>query len=205
MRVDPAAALPAVRTDRGRLEQTLLNLAVNARDAMPQGGSLTIATGVVDLPVGDPRLHTGVDPGCFVELAVSDTGMGMSAEVAARIFEPFYTTKPIGRGTGLGLSTVYGIVTGAGGCNVVDSAEGAGATFRIYLPAVTRGLSPWWLRGSRCLAPWVMGRGSWSWTTSGLCWRSRRGFCGGAAMPRWRRTRGRKHCRWRLPTGLSCC
>ena len=136
VRVDPAAALPAVRTDRGRLEQTLLNLAVNARDAMPQGGSLTIATGVVDLPVGDPRLHTGVDPGCFVELAVSDTGMGMSAEVAARIFEPFYTTKPIGRGTGLGLSTVYGIVTGAGGCIVVDSAEGAGATFRIYLPAV---------------------------------------------------------------------
>ena len=138
VRVDPAAALPAVRTDRGRLEQALLNLAVNARDAMPEGGSLTIATGVVDLPVGDPRLHTGVDPGSFVELAVSDTGMGMSAEVAARIFEPFYTTKPIGRGTGLGLSTVYGIVTGAGGCIVVDSAEGAGATFRIYLPAVAR-------------------------------------------------------------------
>ena len=136
VRVDPAAALPAVCTDRGRLEQVLLNLAVNARDAMPEGGSLTIATGVVDLPVGDPRLHTGVDPGLFVGLAVSDTGMGMSAEVAARIFEPFYTTKPIGRGTGLGLSTVYGIVTGAGGCISVESAVGAGATFHIYLPAV---------------------------------------------------------------------
>ena len=136
VRVDPAAALPAVCTDRGRLEQMLLNLAVNARDAMPEGGALTIATGTVDLPVGDPRLHTGVDPGWFVELVVSDTGMGMSAAVAARIFEPFYTTKPIGRGTGLGLSTVYGIVTGAGGCISVESAEGAGATFRIYLPAV---------------------------------------------------------------------
>lgn len=135
MRVDPAAALPAVRTDRGRMEQVLLNLAVNARDAMPEGGSLTIATSAVDLPVGDPRLRSGIDPGRFVELAVSDTGTGMSADVAAHVFEPFFTTKPAGQGTGLGLSTVYGIVTGDGGCIGVDSAEGAGTTFRVYLPA----------------------------------------------------------------------
>jgi two-component system, cell cycle sensor histidine kinase and response regulator CckA len=142
VRVDPAAALPAVRADRGRLEQVLLNLVVNARDAMPEGGSLRIATGVVDLPVGDSRLHTGVDPGLFAELAVSDTGTGMSAEVAARIFEPFFTTKPVGQGTGLGLATVYGIVTGAGGCIGVDSAAGAGTTFRIYLPAAGGSAAP---------------------------------------------------------------
>jgi CheY-like chemotaxis protein len=135
IRVAPAGALPAVRIDRGRMEQVLLNLAINARDAMPDGGSLTMATGVVDLAVGDARLHSGVDPGPFVELAVSDTGTGMSAQVAARIFEPFFTTKPVGQGTGLGLATVYGIVTGAGGCIGVDSAAGAGTTFHVYLPA----------------------------------------------------------------------
>ena len=118
------------------MEHVVLNLAVNARDAMPEGGSLTIATGVVDLPVGDHRLHTGVDPGLFVELAISDTGTGMNAEVVAHIFEPFLTTKLVGLGTGLGLATVYGIITAAGGCLGVDSAEGAGTTFRIYLPAV---------------------------------------------------------------------
>jgi PAS domain S-box-containing protein len=142
LRLDTAPDLPAVRTDRGRMEQVLLNLAVNARDAMPEGGSLRIATAVVDLAVGDPRLRTGVDPGRFVELAVTDTGAGMSAEVAARIFEPFFTTKPLGHGTGLGLSTVYGIVTGAGGCIDVDSAIGTGTTFRIYLPAAGASAGP---------------------------------------------------------------
>jgi PAS domain S-box-containing protein len=142
IRVAPAAALPAVRIDRGRMEQVLLNLAINARDAMPDGGSLTMATGVVDLAVGDARLHSGVDPGPFVELAVSDTGTGMSAQVAARIFEPFFTTKPVGQGTGLGLATVYGIVTGAGGCIGVDSAAGAGTTFHVYLPAAAAPAAP---------------------------------------------------------------
>jgi PAS domain S-box-containing protein len=135
VRVEPAAALPAVHADRGRMEQVLLNLAVNARDAMPEGGVLTITTGVAELLVGDARLATGTDPGRFVELAVSDTGTGMSETVAAHIFEPFFTTKPHERGTGLGLATVYGIITGAGGCLGVDSAPGAGTTFRLYLPA----------------------------------------------------------------------
>ena len=135
LRIDPAANLPAIRADRGQIGQILLNLAVNARDAIPQSGTMTIATSLSELG-GDARLQPGVSPGRYVELTVSDTGIGMSAEVAARIFEPFFSTKSAGKGTGLGLSTVQAIVTEAGGAVTVESDEGAGTTFRLYFPAI---------------------------------------------------------------------
>jgi two-component system cell cycle sensor histidine kinase/response regulator CckA len=135
LRVESAPGLPAIEADRGQLEQVLLNLAINARDAMPEGGILTIGTRAVDRGEGAAGLNPDLSPGRYAELAVGDTGTGMSPEVAERIFEPFFTTKPRDQGTGLGLATVYGIVTGAGGSMSVESEEGAGTTFRLYFPA----------------------------------------------------------------------
>jgi PAS domain S-box-containing protein len=126
------ADVPDVIGDRGQLEQVLLNLALNARDAMSEGGALTISTRPAEFDTERSRLHPGIGQGRYVELAVSDTGIGMSTEVQARIFDRFYTTKPAG--TGLGLSTVHGIVAGLGGIIEVDSAIGTGTTFRIFLP-----------------------------------------------------------------------
>ena len=137
MRLDLAAGLPDIYADPGRLGQILLNLSVNARDAMPQGGTLTIATTsryLSDQAAG--RLGQHIRPGQYVEVTVTDTGTGMSPEVVSRIFEPFFTTKEIDRGTGLGLSTVYGIVAQAGGAITVDSQPGAGTVFRVFIPAV---------------------------------------------------------------------
>jgi signal transduction histidine kinase len=132
--VHSGASVPAIRADKGHIEQVLINLAVNARDAMPGGGTLTIQPGLAYLGEEYTRLHPEVRPGHYVELSVSDTGVGISPAVAARIFEPFFTTKPPGKGTGLGLATVHGVVTGAGGSLSVSSEQGAGTTFRAFFP-----------------------------------------------------------------------
>jgi two-component system, cell cycle sensor histidine kinase and response regulator CckA len=129
-------ALPTVQIDRGRVDQVLLNLAVNARDAMPGGGTLSVRTGVTDLDAAYCAAHTAARPGSYVVLTVSDTGTGMSAEVAARAFEPFFTTKPFGEGTGLGLATVHGVMSHAGGSVSVESQVGVGTVFRCYFPPV---------------------------------------------------------------------
>jgi two-component system cell cycle sensor histidine kinase/response regulator CckA len=126
--------LPFISIDRGQVEQVIMNLAVNARDAMPDGGELGIETSVFEIDEDDARLRA-LEPGTYVRLSVSDTGVGMSREVTTQAFEPFFTTKPTGEGTGLGLATVFGIVTQAGGEVSIDSEVGVGTTVRIHLPA----------------------------------------------------------------------
>ena len=138
-----APGLGAVRADPGQIEQVLINLAVNARDAMPRGGVLTIETAEVVLdPSDSPDSPHDLPPGQYVRLLVRDTGTGMSPEVLSRAFEPFFTTKPQGKGTGLGLATVFGIVKQSGGTVTAESVLGQGATFMIYLPRADGVRSP---------------------------------------------------------------
>ena len=140
--VEPAAGLPAFVADRGQVEQVVLNLAVNARDAMPGGGTVTVATRAAEFSAETGSADPGVRPGRYVELSVADTGKGISASVLPHLFEPFFTTKSLGQGTGLGLATVHGIASGAGGCVTVDSGEGQGTTFRVLFPAVAAPAPP---------------------------------------------------------------
>jgi two-component system cell cycle sensor histidine kinase/response regulator CckA len=135
LRLITAPYLPTVLADRGQIEQVLVNLALNARDAMPEGGILTFTTGTADLSEAPGTVWSGTRPGLCAKLTVSDTGRGMDAETMSRAFEPFFTTRPPGQGTGLGLSAVYGIVTKAGGGIAIDSEEGLGTSVHIYLPA----------------------------------------------------------------------
>ncbi|MFZ0827096.1 MAG: response regulator [Verrucomicrobiia bacterium] len=137
-----APGLPAVRADLGMMEQVIMNLSVNARDAMPKGGKLTVGTEVVTITNDDVQKNSEIRPGQYVCLSVSDTGCGIAPELLPRIFDPFFTTKEIGKGTGLGLATVYGTIKQHHGWVDVQSATGQGTTFRIFLPACADVLQP---------------------------------------------------------------
>src|SRR5262249_16859310 len=139
-RLDPA--LGAVRADASQIEQVILNLAVNSRDAMPSGGRVTIETRNVDQATVAKAIKGFVRPGGYIMLAVSDTGTGISENVRAHMFEPFFTTKEAGKGTGLGLATVYGIVNQSGGYIGVESAIDRGTTLKVFLPSAAQAVQP---------------------------------------------------------------
>jgi signal transduction histidine kinase/CheY-like chemotaxis protein len=149
LRITAAADLWRIRADRSQMSQILLNLAANARDALPTGGHLYLETSNLLLSDEDCRERIDVQPGRYVKLTVTDDGIGMDREILAHLFEPFFTTKATGQGTGLGLATVYGIVTQNGGAIAVDSEPGRGTSFRVILPATEAPLD----EASETLAP----------------------------------------------------
>jgi PAS domain S-box-containing protein len=140
--IDAPEGLPPVYGDPGQIEQAILNLAINARDAMPGGGRLSVAVALVEVDDALARAKQPMKPGPYLRLTVRDTGHGMTPDIQSRIFEPFFTTKDVGKGTGLGLSMVYGTVKQSGGYIFVDSAPGQGAEFRIYVPPAPGGRAP---------------------------------------------------------------
>jgi two-component system cell cycle sensor histidine kinase/response regulator CckA len=139
LKIVSASSLHRVKADPGQMEQVILNLAVNARDAMPQGGSLTIATTNAELHETYAGSHARIPPGKYIVLSVSDTGVGIHSDIKAKIFEPFFTTKKPGKGTGLGLAIVYGVVKQTGGWITTSGELGKGTTFDIYFPQVPVG------------------------------------------------------------------
>lgn len=149
MVIVPGKELGHVKADSGYIGQVMMNLVVNARDAMPNGGKLTIATANASLDDDGARNHLGMIPGDYVMLSVSDTGTGLTPEVKARLFEAFFTTKPKGKGTGLGLATCQTIVQQCSGHIIVDSELGKGTTFKIYFPRVDEPLLP------RTMSAWI--------------------------------------------------
>jgi two-component system cell cycle sensor histidine kinase/response regulator CckA len=152
-----APDLERVQVDPGQMEQVIVNLAVNARDAMPRGGTLRISTENVKLDEWFTERHPGATAGSHVALSVQDTGSGMTPEVLAHVFEPFFTTKPVGKGTGLGLATVYGIVKQSGGHITLDSSPGQGTTVRVYFPSVTQATSA---DAPAAVTAWMRGTGT---------------------------------------------
>jgi two-component system, cell cycle sensor histidine kinase and response regulator CckA len=137
LRAEVVPGVPPIMGDPGQVEQAIVNLAVNSRDAMPHGGRLTLAVRLETVDEAFAHSHAPMPPGCYVTLAVQDTGVGMSPETLGRIFEPFFTTKPVGKGTGLGLSMVYGTMKQCHGFIFAESEPGSGTTFRLYFPPAT--------------------------------------------------------------------